>query len=154
MPISIAQERPDTPDAMALIEELDTFLRPLSPSEHRFGMSVASLLDQGVDFFVVREDGAAVGCGGVLCVGNEYGEVKRMYVRPAYRGRAIGALILSHLEQFVLARGITVLRLEMGIAQPAAKRLYERYGFSPCPPFGSYQASEWNRFYEKRLSPA
>jgi putative acetyltransferase len=152
MPITIAQERPDTPEAVALIAELEAFLNPLYPPESRHGLSVAALISQGVDFFVARRAGAAAGCGGVLCVGRDYAEVKRMYVRPTFRGQGIGALILGQLEQHALARGIQVLRLEMGIAQPEAQRLYERAGFRQIPPFGAYRPDPLSLFYEKRLS--
>jgi putative acetyltransferase len=151
MPITIVQERPDTPEAVALIAELEAFLNPLYPPESRHGLSVEALIAQGVDFFVARREGAAAGCGGLLCVDRDYAEVKRMYVRPAHRGQGLGALILGRLEQHALARGLPVLRLEMGVTQPAAQRLYERFGFRQIPPFGPYRPDPLSLFYEKRL---
>ena len=40
MPVSIARERPDTPEEMALIGELDDYLDMLYPSESQHGFSV------------------------------------------------------------------------------------------------------------------
>jgi hypothetical protein len=64
MTTTITAERPDTPDALALIAELEAEIDPLYRASRR-GYSVEKLLDQGVAFFIVREDGAPVGCGGV-----------------------------------------------------------------------------------------
>jgi putative acetyltransferase len=88
----------------------------------------------------------------VLRVGRDYAEVKRMDARPGYRGQGIGAGLLERLEAHALARGLRVLRLETGAAQPEAARLYERFGFRPIPPFGPYRPDPLCRFLEKRLA--
>ena len=151
MPVTITPERADSPDARALIDELEAYLIPLSPAESRHGYSVEKLIAQAVDFFLIREDGAPAGCGGVQLYGADYGEIKRMYVRPAFRGRGLGKLMLDHLADHVRSRGIGRLRLETGIAQTDAIALYERAGFRRIPPFGTYRDDPLSRFYEKRL---
>jgi N-acetylglutamate synthase-like GNAT family acetyltransferase len=85
MSVTITAERPDTPDATTLIDELEATLAPLYPAESRHGYSIEKLLREAVAFFVVRHDGAAAGCGGVKLFGLEYAEVKRMFVRPRSR---------------------------------------------------------------------
>ena len=149
--ITITRERPDTPDALALIGELDATLEPLYPSESRHGFSVARLLADEVAFFVVRVDGQAAGCGGVKLVGSEYGELKRMYVRPQFRGRRLGGALLAHLAGYARQHGIALLRLETGIHQHAALRLYERAGFQRIAPFGPYTNDPLSRCYEKPI---
>ena len=151
MAITINQENPDTPDAVALIEELEGFLSPLYPSESRHGYSVEKLLAQGVAFFVIRDNGAPVGCGGIQLYGKEYGELKRMYVRPQHRGSGFAKLMLNHLADYARSHGVDVLRLETGIHQTAAIGLYEGAGFQSVPPFGEYKPDPLSRFYEKRL---
>lgn len=148
----IVEERPDTPDALALIAELEDVLDPLYPSESRHGYSVEKLLREGVAFFVVREDGEAAGCGGVQLYGTAYGELKRMYVRPRYRGRGLGKLMLEHLAAHALRNGVTLLRLETGIPQKEAIGLYEVFGFKRIPPFGEYKPDPLSIFYEKRIA--
>jgi GNAT superfamily N-acetyltransferase len=151
MPAIITPERPDTPDARALIAELEGALAPLYPAESRHGYSVERLIAEGVAFFLVRQDGAPAGCGGVRLFGTDYGEVKRMYVRPQFRGLGLARLLLEHLADFARSRDVGVLRLETGIHQGAAIGLYERWGFRRIPPFGEYREDPLSRFYEKRI---
>jgi ribosomal protein S18 acetylase RimI-like enzyme len=145
----ITPERPDSPDAVALITELEAHLDPLYPAKSRHGYSVEKLIAQAVPFFVVREEGTPAGCGGIQLFGTAYGELKRMYVRPQYRRLGFGALLLDHLAAHARAHGVGLLRLETGIHQAAAIRLYERAGFRRIPPFGDYLEDPLSLFYEK-----
>lgn len=151
MSVVIAEERPDSPDAVALIGELDDHLGALYAVQSRHGFSVEKLLRDGVKFFVARDGGRPAGCGGVLLVGREYAEVKRMYVRPAFRGRRIGRLMLDHLVEHARQHGLTVIRLETGVHQREAIALYEARGFRKIPPFGPYRDDPVSLCYELRL---
>lgn len=154
---TIRPEDPSTKSARVLIAELDAYLDPLYPSESQHGYDVEKLIGQGVEFFVLYEEGKAAGCGGVQLYGNpskpedSYGEIKRMYVRPEFRGRAYAKKMLEHLEGVAGAKGYQKLRLEVGISQPEALGLYERTGYYKIPPFGDYWDDPLSLFYEKRL---
>jgi putative acetyltransferase len=148
----ISPERPDSTDAVALITELEAHLEPLYPRESRHGYSVEKLLAQGVAFFVLRHNDTPAGCGGIQLFGTAYGELKRMYVRPEFRGLGFGKLLLDHLADYARAHGVGLLRLETGIHQAAAIRLYERMGFQRIPPFGPYREDPLSRCYEKRTT--
>jgi putative acetyltransferase len=157
MAVEIAPERPDSPDAEQLIMELEAHLEPRYPAASRHGFSVQRLLDEGVDFYVLRSDGRAAACGGVLLVPPTdgdvgYGEVKRMYVRPPYRGAGFGRAILDRLAERALEQAVTVLRLETGIHQVEAIGLYEHAGFRAIPPFGPYVDDPLSRYFEKWLA--
>jgi GNAT superfamily N-acetyltransferase len=151
MPTIIVEERPDSADAMQLIAELESYLTPQYPAESRHGYSVEKLLREAVAFFVIRHDGTPAGCGGIQFFGAEYGEVKRMYVRPQFRGLGLGKLMLNHLAWHAQQHGVAVLRLETGIYQTEAIGLYERFGFQRIPPFGPYREDPLSLFYEKRV---
>lgn len=148
----ITPERPDSADAIALITELEAHLAPLYPPESRHGLSVDKLIAQAVAFFVLRDHDTPAGCGGIQLFGTTYGEVKRMYVRPHFRGRGFGKLLLNHLADFARAHGVGLLRLETGIHQAAAISLYERMGFQRIPPFSAYVEDPLSLFYEKRIT--
>jgi GNAT superfamily N-acetyltransferase len=152
MPTTITPERPDTPDAWALITELEAELEPLYPRASRHGYSVERLIAESVAFFVIRDEGVPAGCGGVKLFGTEYGEIKRMYVRPRFRGLGLAKLMLAHLAEYAREGRIGLLRLETGIHQHAAIGLYEQMGFYPIPPFGAYEEDPLSRFYEKSIS--
>jgi GNAT superfamily N-acetyltransferase len=149
--IAIELERPDTDDAKALITELEAELTPLYPSESRHGYAVEKLIAQGVAFFVIRHEGQPAGCGGIQLFGLEYGELKRMYVRPQYRGLGLAKAMVEHLAEHARRHGVGLLRLETGIHQRPAIALYERLGFRSRPPFGEYKDDPRSRFYEKRI---
>lgn len=148
MDIRIDAERPDTPAALELIGELDAYLEATSPPGSRHAFSVARLLEEQVAFFVTRADGVAVGCGGIKLFAG-YGELKRMYVRPALRGHGLARQMIEHLAEHAHQHGIALLRLETGINQRDAIRLYEQAGFRQIGPFGSYQPSVNNLFFER-----
>lgn len=154
MSVTLTAERPDTPEAIALINELEDHLASLYPAESRHGFSVQKLIDQGVAFFVLRVDGRPAGCGGILLVGREFGELKRMYVRPEFRGRKLGEQLIARLAEHARAHGITTLRLETGTQQLAAIALYERAGFRRIPPFPPYCEDPNSLCFERRPVPA
>ena len=148
----ILQERPDSDAAMQLIAELEAHLEPLYAAESRHGFSVEKLLREEVAFFVSYHGEQPAGCGGVKLFDAEYGEVKRMYVRPEFRGLGLGKLMLDHLADYTQQHGIELLRLETGIHQVEAIQLYEHYGFQRIPPFGNYRDDPVSLCYEMRLS--
>ncbi|WP_414583496.1 GNAT family N-acetyltransferase [Scytonema sp. PCC 10023] len=148
----ITPERPDTFDAISLITELEALLEPLYPSESRHGFSVDKLLAEDVAFFLLCANKTPACCGGIKLVGNKYGEIKRMYVRPQFRGLGFAKLMLNHLADYAHAHNITLLRLETGVHQREAIGLYERLGFYRIPPFGPYTDDPLSLCYEKRLT--
>lgn len=151
MAIIITREFPDSPDAAALIEELEAHLSPHYPAESRHGLSIEKLIAEAVPFFVLRVDGLAAACGGVKLFGSEYAEIKRMYVRPQFRGLGLAKQMLEQLETYARAQGLACLRLETGIHQQEAIGLYERVGFRRIPPFGAYTDDPLSLCYEKQL---
>ena len=154
--VVIEPQRPDAPEATQLILELEAVLDPLYPPTSRHGFSIDKLLREDVPFFVVRHQGTAAGCGGIKffdAARDEaaYGELKRMYVRPQFRGLGLGTRLLEHLADYAQGHGVHVLRLETGIHQTAAIRMYERWGFVQISPFGAYKVDPLSLFYERRL---
>ena len=150
MTVLISAESPDTADARRLVAELDAELEPLYARESRHGYSVDKLLAEGVSFFVTRKNGRAVGCGGIKLFGYEYAEIKRMYVRPRWRGTGLSKLMLDHLTSHARAHGIALLRLETGIHQRSAIALYEHAGFQRVAPFGEYVEDPVSLCYERQ----
>jgi len=150
--ISIIKERPDSDDAVQLISELDAQLTSHDyPEESRHAFSVDRLIKENVTFFVTRIHGNPAACGGLKLFDTEYGEVKRMYVRPAYRGQRLGIEMLDHLADHSRANKVFLLRLETGIFQKDAIGLYEKYGFQRRAPFGEYKEDPNSVYFEKLI---
>lgn len=147
--MNIAFETPDQPDIIALIADLDAYQLTLYPPESVYALDMASLKQPNVVFAVARDAaGAAVGCGAMV-VTPEFGEVKRMYVRPEARGQGLARRVLGMLEQEAAERGCTVYTLETGPSQPAAIALYERLGYQRCGPYGDYRDDPLSVFMRK-----
>ena len=113
--ITIEAETPDQFEVAALLHAADARSASLYPAESRYGSSIATLLSQDVNFFVVRRGGEAVGCGGFVVDTGTEGELKRIFVAETARGAGLGRLILMTLEQAARDRSIQLMRLETGI---------------------------------------
>ena len=100
-------------------------------------------------YLVVFEDGVPVAGGGVKGLAPGVGEIKRMYVAEAARGRGHARRLLVALEDGARELGHTRLRLDTGPKQPSARALYQSAGYTSIPPYNeNYAASFWG---EKRL---
>ena len=145
-----------TREVRELIAELDAALGAEYEAHQRHGLSIAQVFEPHLRFFLARWQGAAAGCGGVALF-DDHAEVKRLYTRPAARGRGLAKALLRRIEEEARAAGLPVLRLETGTRQPEAIGLYERMGFRRCGPFGPYAAMPARNiatslFYEKALA--
>lgn len=151
MAATIAIEDPLAPDICALVAELNSFLLTGTPREHCHHMTPQEMAQPDTTVFVAREDGAAVACGALRCHPGAIGEVKRMYTRPAHRGRGLGGRIVTEIETLARGMGLTLLVLETAQGLAPAWRVYERAGFRRCGPVLDYPDSGWSVFYEKPL---
>ncbi len=156
MTVTIGIETPLQDDVRELVAELNAYLRPLSPPEFQFQMTVEQMADPQTTLFVARdESGRAVGMGALKVETPELAEVKRMFARPEARGQGVGHVILAAVEGLARAKGISALKLETGVGEgfAAAHRVYERGGFTRCGAFLDYPDSGHSAFFEKRLGP-
>jgi GNAT superfamily N-acetyltransferase len=80
-------------------------------------------------FLVARAGDVPVGGGGVRRVGPGVGEVKRLWVDPAWRERGIGRRLMDRLEEAARDLGLVALHLDTGDRQPEAVALYESTGW-------------------------
>jgi putative acetyltransferase len=151
--ITIDAEPFDSADARRLVAALDAHLSSRYPPEQRFGPNLKpQQLASGLGTFVVaRMDGRAVGCGAVRLLGPTTVEVKRMYVEPQQRGRAVAKEILQHLEAAGRELGAERAVLETGIYQVEAIGLYRRAGYVQVECWGEYTTSPTSVCFEKMI---
>jgi putative acetyltransferase len=148
--VKIETEKPVPADVAALLRASRAMMAGLYPPESRHGLDLGAYERPEVILFVAREDGVAVGCGAFQLHGDGSAEVKSMFVAKRARGRGVGRAILEAIEAAVRGRA-NPLRLETGIKQLAAIRLYEAAGFARRGPFGSYRDDPLSVFMEKLL---
>jgi len=123
------------------------------PSESNHHQDGAAMAACGVILFAGLSDGIAVAMGGYKVIAPGEGEVKSMHVTEAARGQGAGARILEMIVDHARDRGLCRLSLETGSheASAAARRLYERAGFSYCAPFGGYVDDPMSVFMTRAL---
>jgi putative acetyltransferase len=126
--------------AYQLISELNAELSKRYPEEgaNHFRLDADEVTPDRGAFLVASIEGEAVGCGAVRRLDDGVAEIKRMYVRPAARGRGTGAALLAALEAEARRLGVSRLVLETGDRQAEAIALYEHNGFVVTPRFGEY----------------
>jgi GNAT superfamily N-acetyltransferase len=101
-------------------------------------------------FLVAREGDAVIGCIGLRLLPGGLGEVTRVYVDAAARGRGVGGLLMRAVEDKARDRDLSRLRLDTRTELSEARRLYARHGYQPTVPFNDGWANLW---FEKRLVP-
>ncbi len=152
-----AQE-PD--DALTLIDEYYEAVNVVARDDRDALLGYLSGSSSGV--WIAYCGGVAAGCilyrplpqlsaqpfGGVVrdsSIGSA-GEIKRLYVRPEYRGRGIASLLLQALEQFAISRGISWLYLDTKDDLHPAIAFYKRHEYMRCGRYnGNPQATIFMR---------
>lgn len=70
-----------------------------------------------------------VGCGVLVRIDDNTGEIKRMWVAPEARGQGIAGTLLRRLEDEAKAWGFTRIRLDTNRALTLARNMYRRAGY-------------------------
>ena len=140
-------------DFKNMVKELDAELAVRDGAAHAFYHQFNGI--EGLqNCLVVYEDGEAVGCGALKPFAEHVYEVKRMYVREAYRKRGIARLLLEELEKWATDLTAKKLVLETGKNQPEAIALYASSGYVVTPNYAQYAQTENSVCFEKPIIPA
>jgi putative acetyltransferase len=101
--------------------------------------------------WVARSGDDAIGCVALRPLQDGIGEVKRMYVDGAWRGKGVGRALLEALIAHAHTLGYQHLRLGTITEMTAARSLYRTLGFVPIE---RYRADEIvdTEFYELDLA--
>ena len=100
-------------------------------------------------FVVARADEAPVACGGVQTIDDGVGEIKRMWVDEAMRGRGLGRRLLAELEDQCRSLGHHTVRLDTNSRLPEAVAMYRRSGYSEIERYNDNPYPD--HWFEKRL---
>ncbi|MCT2538776.1 GNAT family N-acetyltransferase [Sedimentimonas flavescens] len=138
--ITITLEHPVQEDLALLHARHHAAMHADTPPESIHMLPPDALAAPGITFFVMREEGRAVGMGAFKRIDPSHAEIKSMHVLMELRGRGLARMMLAHLITEAQAAGYSRLSLETG-AQPsfeAARALYLTAGFVECGPFEGY----------------
>ena len=148
----VAKIEKDSEELAILVSELDAYQNTLYPAESNHCLDLSTVSEEDIHCIVVRNDkGEAIGCGAIFLQGESAAEIKRVYIRPQYRGNKIGEKIVASLEKLAAESACHVLRLETGIHQQPAITLYQRCGYQRCDPFPPYSEDPLSVFMYKAL---
>jgi ribosomal protein S18 acetylase RimI-like enzyme len=115
------------------LDRLAALERAVFPLDRISRRSFARLLETPSAAVLVVEIGSEV-AGYAMVLFRRSSEVARLYsiaVGPEREGAGIGAALLAAVEAAAIARGCTILRLELRGDNERALSLYERAGFRP-----------------------
>ncbi len=101
---------------------------------------------QGI-LLIANINGETAGCVAMRRLDAQTGEMKRLYVRPAFRSRGLGKQLISEAIQAARRNGYKALRLDTLPSMAAAQGLYRSFGFSEIPAYNSTHLPG-TRFYE------
>lgn len=136
----------------ATLADLDTLLqfeqgivaaeRPFDPTlkagEIHYYDLAALILSPEAEVIVAELEHEVVGSGyAQIRPGKDYNKHERfaylgfMYVKPEFRGQGVNKLVLDALTDWIKKQGIAEIRLEVYAENVAAKKAYEKAGFTP-----------------------
>ncbi|MCC5955953.1 MAG: GNAT family N-acetyltransferase [Natronohydrobacter sp.] len=154
MMFSIRTASPHVPEVAAVIRAHNAFCNAVSPPESCHKLDVTELDDPTITLWSAWRDEEVLGVGALKRLADGAGEVKSMHTVAAARGAGVGRAIVETIVTAAKAGKLTSLWLETGTAPEfaAARALYERFGFTSCPPFGTYKIDPHSAFYMLALT--
>lgn len=129
------------------------------------GMSIPEVVDSTIRPFLglkppegilllAEVEGKIAGMGALTRLGDEMGEIKRMYNRPQYRGRGLGKQMLHRLLEMGKEYGYTSFMLDTPKWAYAAQHIYKSAGFKEIEEYPESQIPpdfrQYWMFMEKR----
>jgi len=100
---------------------------------------------------IARFESGIAGCVALRPLDAHRGEMKRLYVRPAYRKSGLGKALVEAVINAAHRIGYRELRLDTLASMTSAQALYRRIGFVEIPPYNTAHLPG-TRFYSLDLS--
>ncbi len=124
--IVLLRIRGDNKDFTGLVDLLDEVLRESDGDDHTF-FAQFNKLDGESKVVVAYMNNIPAGCGAIKKYSEGIAEIKRMFVKPEFRGRGLGKNILKELELWAKELKYSECVLETGKKMEDAVRLYRKF---------------------------
>lgn len=149
--LSFRLESYDGPVARAMIDAVQQEYVQRYGGPDDSPIDPAEFAPPGGCFVVGYAGDEPVAMGGLRRAGADALEIKRMYVRPQWRGRGLSRVVLADLERRARDLGVRRIVLETGERQPEAIQLYETSGYARIDGYGHYACSSLSVSFGKDL---
>jgi GNAT superfamily N-acetyltransferase len=90
------------------------------------------------EVLLVETNGAIIGQVLIVRHRPEVARLERMYVIEQARREGVGSLLIEHALQVACSIGYLQVVLDVIAERAGARRLYERFGFSPVEPYADH----------------
>jgi ribosomal protein S18 acetylase RimI-like enzyme len=115
-----------------------------------FSDEIADLRGFYLALFLARWDGQPAGCVALRRIDGATAEMKRLYVRDAFRGKDIGRALALQVIEEARQRGFARMRLDTLPTMTSALALYRSLGFVDIEPY-RYNPVEGTAYLELTL---
>ena len=130
----------DNIDFKKLVAELDYHLTDFYGEEQDF-FDKHNKVDAIRNVIIIYENDIPIGCGGIKKYSNLIVEIKRMYIKPEYRGQGIASNILLSLDWATKLEYSSTI-LETLKAKESVISIYSKNGYKIIPNYGQYENIE------------
>ena len=153
--MQLVELTPKDPDVVNVFADIDRLINSLYPVATAQSLKLEELSKDNVYAIGLKNEDGIIACGAIVKQndGALYGEIRRLYVKPSYRGRGFSRRIMQNLLHYAGETKIPLIRLETGPKQTESISLYEDLGFARCASFGSYQDNPQSVFMELARCP-
>jgi len=140
-------------EVLALLDEHLSDMYATSPPESVHALDVAALKASNITFFSAWHDKQLAGCVAIKTLNTNEAELKSMRTAKPFRGCGVASQLLLFALEHAKIKGFSSVSLETGTQDYflPARRLYKKYGFVDCGPFGSYSLDPNSHFMTRTL---
>jgi putative acetyltransferase len=141
------------PEIAAFLTEHVRQMHEITPIDNAYALDLDGLRRPDITFWTAVDGTTVVGCAALKHLDPTHAELKSMRTTPARTRTGVASRLLEHVIGAARLRGYRRISLETGTDEffLPARRLYEKFGFHYCDPFGDYTPSPYNTFMTRAL---
>ena len=142
----------DNPKVNQLLKKHFIELRAASPEGSAHVLDIPGLKVKSIKFWSLWIDDQLMGCGALKFLDQNHGEFKSIRIHDDFKGKGNGIKIINHLIEEAKKLNISRISIETGASKffIPARKLFDKSGFKPCPPFAHYK-EDINSLYLTKL---